>query len=202
MVTPGGRREAVAYLVQCYRSSQRRACRVLRHSRSTHRYRSRARDQSALRLRLRDLAMAQPRYGYQRLHVLLRREGWHVNIKRVWRQYMQLGLNLRGKVGRKKRASQPRVDPALPVRPGQQWCMDFVSDELVTGQRFRILTVVDIFSRSSEVLEPAVSLTGAKVAQVYWFSAKQTGRVDGKGGMRLGADSLRGTGWGWTIGVA
>lgn len=97
------------------------------------------------------MLQARPRYGYRRLHVLLRREGWHVNIKRVWRQYKQLGLNLRGKVGRKKRASQPRVEPARPVRPGQQWCMDFVSDEFVSGQRFRILTVVDIFSRSSEI---------------------------------------------------
>lgn len=103
----GKRPEAVAYLVQCYPSSQRRACRVLRHSRSTHRYRSRARDQSALRLRLRDLARARPRYGYLRLQVLLRRAGWRVNVKRVWRQYKQLGLNLRSKGGRKKRTSQP-----------------------------------------------------------------------------------------------
>jgi len=189
MVKPGKRRAAAAYLVQCCRTSERRACGVLRHSRATHRYTSRARDQSPLRMRLRDLALSRPRYGYRRLHVLLRREGWRVNAKRVWRQYKLLELNLRRKAGRKKRARQPRVEPPPPVRPGQQWCMDFVTDALVSGQRFRILTVVDILSRSSEFLEPAISLTGRRVVEALERVAQVRGypeaiRVDNGGEQR------------------
>ncbi len=186
MVKPGKRREAVAYLVHCHGQSERRACGVLRHSRATQRYTSKARDQSPLRIRLRDLALARPRYGYRRLHVLLRREGWPVNVKRVWRHYKLLELNLRRKVGRRKRASQLRVEPPAPTRCGQQWCMDFVTDELVSGQRFRALTVVDIFSRSSELLEPAVSLTGKRVVEALDQVAQVRGypeaiRVDNGG---------------------
>ena len=186
MVKPGKRREAVAYLVQCHGQSERRACGVLRQSRATQRYTSKARDQSPLRIRLRDLALARPRYGYRRLHVLLRREGWPVNVKRVWRHYKLLELSLRRKVGRKKRASQLRVEPPAPTRCGQQWCMDFVTDELVSGQRFRALTVVDIFSRSSELLEPAVSLTGKRVVEALDQVAQVRGypeaiRVDNGG---------------------
>lgn len=159
---------------------------MLGHSRSTQRYRSHARDASALHLRLRDLALSRPRYGYRRLHVLLRREGWRVNAKRIWRHYKLLGLNLRRKAGRKKRASQPRVAPPLPTAPGQQWSMDFVADELVSGRRFRILTVVDISSRSSELLEPAISLTGARVVEAPERVAQRRGypeaiRVDNGG---------------------
>ena len=186
MVKPGKRREAVAYLVQCHGQSERRACGVLRQSRATQRYTSKARDQSPLRIRLRDLALSRPRYGYRRLHVLLRREGWPVNAKRVWRHYKLLELNMRRKVGREKRASQLRVEPPAPTRCGQQWCMDFVTDEFVNGQRFRALTVVDIFSRSSELLEPAVSLTGKRVVEALDQVAQVRGypeaiRVDNGG---------------------
>lgn len=92
MVKPDKRRQAAGFVVSCFGTSERRACRALGHSRSSQRYRSRARDQSPLRMRLRDLALSRPRYGYRRLHVLLRREGWRVNVKRVWRHYKQLGL--------------------------------------------------------------------------------------------------------------
>ena len=93
--------------------------------------------------------------GYRRLHVLLRREGWPVNVKRVWRHYKAAELNLRRKVGRKKRASQvPRGASGLHALRRAVVYADFVTDELVSGQRFRALTVVDIFSRSSELLNP------------------------------------------------
>ena len=101
---PARRRELVAFLRVGFRVSERRACRVIPLARSSHRYRSQAKDQSALRIRLRDLALSRVRYGYRRLQVLLQREGWRVNHKRVYRLYRLEGLSLRLK-SRKKRVS-------------------------------------------------------------------------------------------------
>src|SRR3712207_8989495 len=96
-----------------FQVSERRACGVLQVPRSTVRYRSQAQDQTPLRMRLRDLAMARVRYGYRRLHVLLQREGWNVNHKRVYRLYQLEGLALRRR-WKRKRASAVRAMP-LPV---------------------------------------------------------------------------------------
>jgi putative transposase len=103
--------------------SERRACRVIGCHRKTYRYKSRAKDQTALRMRLRELAGVRVRYGYRRLHVLLQREGWRVNHKRVYRLYRLEGLSVRAKV-RKKRTSALR--PLLPAAqaPNEQWSMD------------------------------------------------------------------------------
>jgi putative transposase len=137
-----------------YRVSERRACRAFGWPRSTHRYRPRRDPATALRTRLRDLAMARPRYGYRRLWVLLRREGWIVNHKRVLRVYREEGLAVRTK-HRKKLAARLRVLPPAPVRVDQHWSLDFVADQLATGPRFRILTVLDHFSRECVWLEVA-----------------------------------------------
>jgi putative transposase len=106
--------------------SERRACCVIGCHRKTYRYKSRAKDQTALRLRLRELASVRVRYGYRRLHILLRREGWRVNHKRIYRLYRLEGLGVRPKVRkvRKKRASALR--PLLPAAqaPNEQWSMD------------------------------------------------------------------------------
>lgn len=122
-------------------------------------------EQTALRMRLRDLAAARVRYGYRRLHVLLRREGWQVNHKRVYRLYRQEGLALRRRC-RRKRASPVRVMPHRAQAPNERWSMDFVSDTLATGQRFRALTLVDNFSRVSPAIEVDFSLTGRRVVAV------------------------------------
>ena len=105
------------------------------------------------------------RYGYRRIHVLLRREGWVVNRKRVYRLYRLEGLEVRTKI-RKKRASALR--PHLPVaqRPNEQWSMDFMSDALANGRRFRIVTLVDNMSRESPAIEVGVSLTGRHLVAV------------------------------------
>ena len=138
--------------------SERRACRVIGCDRKTSRYKSRAKDQTALRMRLRELASVRMRYGYRRLHILLRREGWRVNHKRVYRLYRLEGLCVRPKV-RKKRASALR--PLLPAAqaPNEQWSMDFMSDSLANGQRFRLLTLVDNMSRADPAIEVDRSLT-------------------------------------------
>ena len=148
-----------------FQVSERRACRVLRVPRATLRYRSQAQDQTPLRMRLRDLAAARVRYGYRRLHVLLRREGWRVNHKRVYRLYRLEGLALRRRC-RRKRTSMVRVIPNQAQVPNERWSMDFVSDTLANGQRFRALTLVDNVSRVSPAIEVGVSLTGRHVVAV------------------------------------
>jgi putative transposase len=164
-VKPAQQRAVVGFFRAGFRVSERRPCRVAGVARSTCRYRSQARDQAPLRGRLRDLAAARVRYGYRRLHVLLRREGWRVNHKRVYRLYREEGLGIRVK-RRRKRASLPRVTPPPPTRPRERWSLDFLTDSLAGGRRFRVLTIVDKVSRVSPAIEVATSLTGERVVGV------------------------------------
>jgi putative transposase len=173
-VKPAQKRAVVAYLRAGFRVSERRACRVAGVPRSTCRYRSQARDQAALRVRLRDLAAARVRYGYRRLHVLLRREGWRVNHKRVYRLYREEGLGIRVK-RKKKRTCAPRVQPAPATRPRERWSMDFLSDSLADGRRFRVLTFVDNVSRVSPAIAVGVSLTGERVVAILEELRRTTG---------------------------
>ena len=162
---PAQKRAIVQDLQAGFQVSERRACAVAGLDRSSHRYRSTAQDQTALRMRLRDLAAVRVRYGYRRLHVLLRREGWPVNHKRVYRLYRQEGLALRRRC-RRKRASAVRVMPSPAARPNERWSMDFVTDTLASGQRYRALTIVDNVSRVSPAIEVDSSLTGQRVVDV------------------------------------
>jgi putative transposase len=162
----------VEFLQVGFRVSQRRVCQALSYNRSTIRYQSRQEPQQALRIRLRDLASARVHYGYRRLHLLLRREGWMVNAKRVYRLYKLEGLSLRLKKAR-KRVSRLRVVPPRAQRPNERWSIDFVSDRLANGRRFRILTLVDNFSRVSPALEVDFSLTGRRVVEVLSRLASQ-----------------------------
>ena len=146
-------------------TSERRACRVIGYHRTTYRYRSRAKDQTALRMRLRELASVRVRYGYRRLHTLLRREGWRVNHKRVYRLYCLEGLSVRAKVRRKRVSALRPLVPAAQA-PNEQWSIDFMSDSLANGQRFRLLTIVDNMSRESPAIEVDRSLTGQRVVAV------------------------------------
>ena len=111
-----------------------RACRLVSISRSLNAYRSRRAGQEHLRIRLRELAQSRPRYGYRRVHVLLRRDGWPVNIKRVKRLYRLEGLQLRNRVRRRKHASLHRGIPPAATRAHERWSMDFVYDILVDGR--------------------------------------------------------------------
>ena len=127
--------------------SARRACGLFRFQRSTYHYRSVKPSQEALRRRLRELALARPRYGYRRLTVLLRREGWKVNHKRVLRLYREEELLIRTK-RRKKRASEARLPVPIPAEPHELWTLDFMSDRLADGSKFRTLNGVDVTSRT------------------------------------------------------
>lgn len=144
--------------------SERRACRLLAMPRATHRYRPRRPSHAALRARLRTLATERPRWGYRRLAVLLEREGHRVNHKLVHRLYREEGLVVRRR--RKKRAAVARTPLAAPTRPNERWSLDFVSDALADGRKFRALNIVDAFTRECLVIEVDTSLPGERVVRV------------------------------------
>ena len=143
MVTPSRRRSVVEHLRAAYRVSERRACRATGFHRSSQRYRARRDPQVELRMRLKELAAARVRYGYRRLHVLLRREGWPVNAKRVHRLYREEGLAIRPKLPTRS-GLRYRAGPAGGRRRQRCWAMDFMSDQLFDGRPFRILAVIDV----------------------------------------------------------
>ena len=163
---PVRRRTLVKELQVCYEVSERHACRALGFPRSTHRHRSVRDDRAELRIRLRDLATTRVRYGYRRLHVLLQREGWKVNHKLVYRIYCEEGLQMRSKTPRRHKSCRVRRERSKATRTDESWSMDFMSDQLFSGQRFRILTLVDNFSRESLAIEAGQRLTGDHVVQV------------------------------------
>jgi putative transposase len=173
-VKPRHKRRLVRWTQQAYRVSERRAIRVVGMRRSTCRYQSCAPNQNGLRQRLKELAATHVRYGYRRLTVLLRREGWRVNAKRVYRLYREEGLIVRTKQ-RKKMARRERSPQPMASRPNQCWSMDFVSDKLADSSSFRILTVVDQFTRECVCLEADRSMTGAKVVAALTKATAERG---------------------------
>ena len=158
------RREVVAYM-KSRGVSERRACTYAALQRSTCRYRSRRRPRTELVARMRQLAAERPRFGYRRLHVLLRREGQCVNRKLVQRLYREEGLAVRRRKRRKLRAERPAPPPA-PTQPNERWAMDFVHDYLTDGRRLRTLNVVDTFTRECLGIEVDTSLPGERVTRV------------------------------------
>jgi putative transposase len=164
MVTPAAKRDAVAAARDAHGISERRACAVLGIDRTSVRYRHRRGDDAALRARLRALAGERRRFGYRRLGLLLKREGLVLNHKKLRRLYAEERLQVRKRGGR-KRALGTRAPLALPAGVNQRWSLDFVSDTLVDGRRFRILCVVDDFSRECLGLIADTSLSGRRVAR-------------------------------------
>jgi putative transposase len=148
-----------------YQVSERRVCEVLTLARTSCRYRSRADEQAALRIRLRDLAYARASYGYRRLHILLQREGWRVNHKRIYRLYKLEGLMMRPKKPRRHATARRRMERVEATSPNEGWSMDFMSDELYNGQRIRLLTLVDNFTRESLAVEVDTHLGGHGVVE-------------------------------------
>lgn len=162
---PAQRRAAVAYAQEQLGLSQRRACRLVGGARSTVRYHSRGRGaDNALRTRLRELAAQRPRFGYRRLHVLLRREGIIVNHKRVERLYRAEGLAVRQRT-RRSRSRIQRGRPPAPQRANEQWALDFLHDALASGRTIRLLSVIDVFTREALALEVDTSLPGSRVVR-------------------------------------
>src|SRR5262249_15842526 len=164
MVTPAAKREAVGHLRSAFEVSERRACTVIGADRTSVRYRVRRADDEPSRARLRELASERRRFGYRRLHVLLTREGLLMNHKKLRRLYREERLQVRRRFCR-KRAVGTRAPIAVPQGANQRWSIDFASDALSDGRRFRILTIVDDFTRECLALIADTSLSGLRVVR-------------------------------------
>ena len=182
MVTPAAHREAAAHLQSAHGMSERRACRVLGVDRTSVRYQATRPADTELRERLRTLAAERRGSGYRRLHVLLRREGHAVNKKRVQRLYREEKLTVRRRGGR-KRALGTRRPIEVPLQANQRWSLDFVSDQLTDGRRFRILTVIEHEVRRSHnctreclALVADTSISGLRVARELDAIIRRCGR--------------------------
>jgi putative transposase len=175
VVTTKQRRQVVTHLLAAFsQSSARRACRLVRLSRSRWQYRSRRGDDAPLRTRLRELAAAKPRWGYEQLHVLLRREGRVVNHKKVLRLYREEGLAM-SRRRRKKHVAIARVPLPKPTARTERWSMDFVSDALFDGRPFRCFTLVDDFTRECPAIDVGHSLPAWRVIHVLERVAAERG---------------------------
>lgn len=144
--------------------SERRACRLTDTDRSTFQYEKKIGGDAPLREKLRDLAGERRRFGYRRLGILLEREGFYANHKKVYRIYTEEGLSVKRRRGR-KRATGTRSPMFVPTGPNQRWSLDFVSDALSDGRRFRTLNIVDDFAREAIAIVVDTSLSGARVAR-------------------------------------
>ena len=155
--------------------SIRRACSVLEFDRSTYHYKSRRREQAGVEARIKEICQTRVRYGYRRVHVLLRREGWEVNLKRTHRIYNELGLQLRNKTPKRRVKAKLRDDRRAASTSNDVWAMDFVHDQLATGQKIRVLTIVDTFSRFSPALDPRFSYRAEDVVATLERACATTG---------------------------
>ncbi|WP_430448865.1 IS3 family transposase [Rhodophyticola sp.] len=149
VVKPVRRREVVRHYQDVFEVSERRACNAMGFGRASHRYQSRRDPAVELRMRLKELAESRVRYGYRRLHILLQREGWQVNHKRLYRLYCEEGLSIRTRSPKRRRACRYRSGRSNADGMNDVWAMDFMSDRLFDEKPFRILTIVDCFTREA-----------------------------------------------------
>jgi len=150
---------------------------VIKFNRATQRYIAKRNENILLRMRILDIASSRIRYGYKRIHVLLLREGWRINHKAVYRIYCQEGLNLRYK-SKRKRVSQARLPKVDVTGVNQCWAMDFMSDALFNGRRFRTFTMMDIYSRECLNIYAGSSITGDTVVDILDSISYHRGRPE------------------------
>jgi putative transposase len=165
VVSPQARREAVVLLKTEWQLSERRACGLVNLSTSVLRYQAKPDSNGPLCERIASIASQRRRFGYRRIHILLKREGWQINIKRVYRLYSMAGLAVKKRI-RKRIGLTERLPLLLPEQPNYAWSMDFVHDGLADGRRIRCLNVVDDFTKESIVIEVDTSISGLRVARV------------------------------------
>ena len=177
MVSPTQRRAGVRWAREAYQLPERRACRVMGFSRSTERYQSVRPSREPLRARLKELAAVRVSYGYRRLHIMLRREGWPVNRKLIERLYREEGLTLKRKKPKRRRSAvrRERSTPAASVN--ERWARDFVHDTLSNSRTVRVLTVLDVYSRECVALEAGVGFRGEDVGRVLSAAAEERGSL-------------------------
>lgn len=174
MVSPAARKKATSWLVERFEVSERRACRATASHRSTQRYTRLRRDEPELVARVRALCYERPRFGYRRVHVMLRRQGVCIGQRRLRRIYKAEGLAVRRRK-RRRVAGFERSPRLAPERPNERWSMDFVSDQVADGRRFRVLNVVDDCTRESLAAEVARSIPGERVTRVLDRIAQERG---------------------------
>ncbi|WP_369805999.1 IS3 family transposase [Sphingobium sp. 15-1] len=172
---PALMKQVVDYVVASHGYSQRRACRLTQQHRSTQRKPSTRDPRTAVRQRMHEIVATRIRYGYRRVHVMLKREGWSVGRNVVYRLYREEGLVLRTKQPRRRKMLVHREARCRPQRPNEAWSLDFVHDQLSGGEKFRMLTVVDIFSREALAIEVGQRLRGEHVAEVLNRLVRQRG---------------------------
>ena len=167
-------------LIESYRVSQRRACMVIMLCQNSFRYVPTGRDDTAVRARIKEIAVTKVRYGADRIHMVLKREGWPDNHKRVRRIYREEGLNQRSKRPKRSKTAAHRLERPELTDPTQCWSMDFVHDQLFNQRKIRALTVVDNFSRYCYAIEVKTSFSGIEVAETlerlkkhYGFTPKR-----------------------------
>ena len=174
MVSPQAKREAVTILMTERDFGVTRACGLISVSRSLYRYQGRRPDREPLRARIGEIAASKRRYGYRRVHVVLRREGWQVNRKLTYRLYREAGLAVRRRK-RKRIGPYERRPLPKPSIANLSWSMDFVSDGLADGRRLRCLTIVDDCTRECVAIEVDTSITGVRVRAVLQRLAETRG---------------------------
>lgn len=171
---PTQRKQLVGHLIERYRVSVKRACAVCKQSRAGWYDKPTTKVLDApLKKRMQEIAATRVRFGFWRIFVLIRREGWRVNHKRIYRLYKEEGLNLRSKRPRRRRCAANRLERLQPSAANQVWSMDFVSDALFNGKKFRALTIVDNHTRECLAIEVGQSLTGEDVVRALQDIAQQ-----------------------------
>lgn len=170
-------REVATKLIHAYRVSIRRACKVVCLHRSNWHYKPHRREDRPLRQRIKEIAATRVRYGMWRIYILLRREGFKDNHKRVHRIYKEEGLNLRSKRPRRNKAAAHRLERPENNSLHACWSMDFVQDQLFDGRKFRCLTIVDNFSRYCHAIRVGKSIKGIDVVEVMEALKKQNALV-------------------------
>ena len=159
-------KQVVAYVTAHHGYSERRACRLTRLHRSTQRKPSTRDPRVELRQRMREIVQTRIRYGYRRVQIMLRREGWTVSKNLVYRLYREEGLVLRSKRPRRRKMAVHRQERFMPKQRNEVWSLDFVHDQLSNGEKFRTLTIVDVFSREALAIEVGQRLRGENVVEV------------------------------------
>lgn len=164
-MTSARRRDLVDWLREEYDIGIKRGCNVLRLNRASYYYVPHRDEQLMLRMKIRQYAESHVKYGYLRIHVLLHREGIRIGKNHVYRLYCLEGLNLRRKYSRRKRVSEPRVELPRESHPNESWAMDFVSDQLFDGRRFRSLTLIDSYTRECLAIRVDKTIRGSDVVE-------------------------------------
>jgi putative transposase len=172
-------REAITFIKEEFKVSERKACKVISIERSSIHYKNRPDKNLELKKRMSYWSEKKPRYGYPRIHEMVLRDGFKVNHKRTEiLYYRELNLGLKGKKKKRRYRSEARVSIPFPEAPNKVWSMDFVSDQLSFGRRVSGLTIVDVFSKRNQALDFDFSMTGFRVVQIL----KRVCRFEGVSG--------------------